>query len=411
MDNRKYSRRSFLDRSTRGLAAAGAMGIYGKLDLPEERVKHNSQKDIIFRDLGKTGVKLPIVSMGVMTATNPEVLVRAYEKGVRHFDTAELYQRGNSEKMIGDVINRMGVRDDVVISTKVWAISHNPKRRNEISNPSSPEKVRQYFIEDFEGCLERLKMDYVDILYQHNVTYDNSVNARVAMTNPGILEALEELKSTGRIKYTGATAHFNMASVLNEAARSGVFDVVQISYNFSMSDDDELKDAIKNAKDNKIGVVAMKTQTGGEGRDKTPINQTAVLKWVLRHEGVTTAIPGFTNFDHLDEDFSVASDLEYTSEEREFLESEDVIKKLDFCRQCSSCEDTCPRNADIPNLMRSHMYARKYGDFFEAKSTLKMGTENIISLYPCMECNECLAKCIRSVNISKNIEELKLLFA
>lgn len=97
--------------------------------------------------------------MGVMTATNPRVLERAYEQGIRHFDTAELYQGGNSEKMIGDVFERMGVRENVIISTKVWAVSHNPRRRNETTNPSPPEKVKRLFIEDVEGCLRRLKMD------------------------------------------------------------------------------------------------------------------------------------------------------------------------------------------------------------------------------------------------------------
>jgi len=73
----------------------------------------------IYRALGRTGISLPIVSMGVMNADVPGLIPRSYELGIRHFDTAAFYQQGRNEEMVGRMIKEMGVRDKVIISTKV----------------------------------------------------------------------------------------------------------------------------------------------------------------------------------------------------------------------------------------------------------------------------------------------------
>src|SRR5208337_2691153 len=73
---------------------------------------------VLQRTLGKTGLTLPIVSMGVMNADVPGLLRRAYELGIRHFDTAAAYQQGRNEEMVGKVIKDLGVRDKVTITTK-----------------------------------------------------------------------------------------------------------------------------------------------------------------------------------------------------------------------------------------------------------------------------------------------------
>ena len=56
---------------------------------------------MICRTLGRTGIRLPIVSMGVMNSNNPNLLKVGWQSGIRHFDTAWIYQAGNNEKMVG----------------------------------------------------------------------------------------------------------------------------------------------------------------------------------------------------------------------------------------------------------------------------------------------------------------------
>ena len=65
---------------------------------------------IIYRTLGKTGIKLPVVSMGVMRADNPNLVKAAYENGMTHFDTANGYQGGRNETMLGEIFREWECR-------------------------------------------------------------------------------------------------------------------------------------------------------------------------------------------------------------------------------------------------------------------------------------------------------------
>jgi len=102
-----------------------------------------------------------------------------------------------------------------------------------------------------------------------------------------------------------------------------------------------------------------------------PLNQPAMLKWVLQHPEITTAIPGYTTFDQLNESFTAASGLGYTAEEKAWLADKDVKLAIDFCQQCGTCLATCPRGVDVPTLMRTHMYAANYSNFDQARRTLE----------------------------------------
>jgi predicted aldo/keto reductase-like oxidoreductase len=152
----------------------------------------------------------------------------------------------------------------------------------------------------------------------------------------------------------------------------------------------------------------MKTQATGRGQT-APVNQTAALKWVLRNQDVTTAIPGYTNFDHMKEDFSVAYGLDYTDVEKKFLAEKNLQASVQFCQQCETCRLTCPNNVDIPTLMRTHMYAAKYGNFVHARSTLDEIAANV-SLNNCANCSDCNAKCANYVSIADNIRDLKTMY-
>ena len=103
--NTEFSRRDFLTKSTLGLASAGIIGVSGGKFDTFHPVR---SKEIIYRTLGKTGLRMPIVNMGVMNADNPEIVKQAYEDGVRLFDTASIYQGGRNEEMIGRYVKNQG---------------------------------------------------------------------------------------------------------------------------------------------------------------------------------------------------------------------------------------------------------------------------------------------------------------
>ncbi len=396
MKSNEWNRRDFI---VKPVLWAGAAIVIGEAEsLLGNPVSETVSSAILQRRLGKTGITLPVVSMGVMNADIPGLLRRAYELGIRHFDTAAGYQQGRNEEMVGNVIKEMGVRDKVVISTK------QPSR----NLPPNPAEAKKRFIEGVESSLKRLQMDHVDILYHHAV--DSVENAQAE----GPLEGLQSLKKDGKTRFIGISTH-RTVDVLNEAIRLNVFDVALVMLNYTMTHDSGILSTIERAAKNGIGIVAMKTQAGGAvkpdpklPKELPPASQTALLKWVLNHEFVTTAIPGFSTYEHLEQDFSVARNLTYTNEEKMFLADKSFAAQAEFCQQCGECKKDCPQQVDIAVLMRSHMYAVQYRNTGLARAMLA-STVPGHGLDACGGCESCPVTCRNTVQITRKIAELKAL--
>ena len=400
------SRRGFLTASISGLVSAGLVGIAPQAVLAQaDEKKKKSDGKIIYRKLGKTGMKVPIISLGVGGVGSPALVQSAYELGMRLFDTAANYANGRNEQMLGQVLHKLGVRDKSIIVSKIFV---RPQRQG-----VDAVTLKAKALSLLEGSLRRLKTDYIDILMVHDIFSVEEMN------QPGLLEAMQNLKKTGKVKAIGVSTHANMAVVLNEAARSGQWDVVLTSFNFTMADDAEMMSAIKAAADSGIGIIAMKTQAGGanwpnpesrQNYSSSTINK-AVLRWVMNNPFVHTAVPGVNNFDYLKEDWEIATSLEYPEDEKKILGDNNIKLSMGFCRQCKTCLASCPNDADIPTLMRTHMYAKQYSDFYLARTTFDSIPKNQ-SLSTCSSCSECVAQCAhKSVDIASNIANLKLIYA
>jgi len=402
----RLTRRSFMAAAASALATAGLAGVSPRSALAQAEAKSDKKLNgrIIQRKLGRTGLELPVVSMGVMNASIPEIIQASYELGMRHFDTAAWYQFGRNEQMVGNVIKNLGVRDKVVIGTKI----HTPDQRRGLT----PEQHKDKIIESTEASLRRLKTDYVDILYIHDMREVSEIS------DEGLIEGMKEVKRQGKARWIGVSTHTQMADQIAEANRVGGWDVILTAINFTMADDTALLKAIAEAAAKGTGIVAMKTLAGGSRWPNPESRQryesatiiSAALKWVLRNENIHTCIPGFTNFDHMRQDFAVVHDLEYTSQEESFLKDNSITLGMGFCRQCRGCLASCPRGVEIPTLMRTHMYAAQYSDFHQARATLD-SLPHKTGLAACSDCKSCTAECINSVDIRRKIEELKLIYA
>ncbi|MDR0824775.1 MAG: aldo/keto reductase, partial [Prevotella sp.] len=152
MKKKGVNRRDFLRLSA--TVGAGALLIPGTTASTLNKKTLQVAKEYPVRTLGKTGVQIPILSMGVMRADNPNLLKAAYNAGIFHFDTAHGYQNGRNEEMVGTFFEGKP-RDTYFISTKI-----------KIDYP-----LRDNFEQDLNDkvaiSLKRLKMDYVDIFYAH----------------------------------------------------------------------------------------------------------------------------------------------------------------------------------------------------------------------------------------------------
>ena len=392
MNNSQWNRRDFI---VKPILWAGAAGVLAKTDL---FATETTNSPLLQRRLGKTGLTLPVISMGVMNADVPGLVRRSYELGIRHFDTAAVYQNGRNEEMVGAVIKELGVRDKVIISTKQGI---------RLASQSASE-AKQRFIEGVEASLRRLQMDHVDILYHHGV------DSKEKATAEGPIEALQALKKAGKTRFIAISTH-NTVEVLNAVIPLNVFDVTLVTLNYTMAHDEEKLGTIEKAAKSGIGVIAMKTQAGGTvrpdakmPRELPPESQTALLKWVLNHEFITTAIPGFSTYEHLEQDFSVVRNLEYTDAEKRFLADKSFVAQAEFCQQCGQCREDCPKRVDVPALMRSHMYAVQYRNTGMARYVLAK-SEPGRGLDACRACVSCEARCRNSVQIGRKIEQLKSL--
>ncbi|MFC1481670.1 aldo/keto reductase, partial [Candidatus Neomarinimicrobiota bacterium] len=175
MTKNMLDRKNFLKSTVTGLAGISFLGSTVAPGIKNSEGDEDGAK-FIYRTLGNTGIKVPIVSMGVMNAHNPALVKAALDAGITHLDTAHGYQRGRNEEMIGKVVKDF-TRDSFTIGTKI------PGRMQD----SDKETIKE-FRRRFDLSLKRLQMDYVDILYLHGV--DTPEEA----TRPVFMEVMSALK-------------------------------------------------------------------------------------------------------------------------------------------------------------------------------------------------------------------------
>lgn len=148
--------------------------------------------------LGRTGLKVSKLSLGCMNfggytskEDSEQIIINAYNSGINLFDTANAYNKGKSEEILGSTLNKENIRDKVILATKV----HHPMDER---NPNASSIHRRHIIEQCEASLKRLKTDYIDIYQLHrpdpNIPIDET------------LRALDDLIRSGKVRYAGTSS-------------------------------------------------------------------------------------------------------------------------------------------------------------------------------------------------------------
>ncbi|MDR3340872.1 MAG: aldo/keto reductase [Candidatus Symbiothrix sp.] len=375
---KNMNRRKFLSVS----AIVGA----GAIMAPHAAVATVSAKNengaIPTRVLGKTGLKIPILSMGVMRADNPAVVRAAYNAGLTHFDTAHGYQNGKNEEMLGEFFKDKD-RSTFTIATKVKANLRSPNFETE-------------YEEQLNTSLRRLQMDYVDIFYTH------AIDSLGELNDPRLLKMLQKFKSEGKVKYVGFSTHANKPTQIDEAIKTGVYDVCLISYNFKLNILSEVDAAIQRGVDAGMGFVAMKSMTGGveDAAGKRKVDGAVCLRWVWQNKNITTTIPGFTSFDLLDNCLEAAHRPDLDANDKKYLAG--LIDKNEtlYCQNCEKCVSDCSKHLPIPTIMRAYMYNYGYKQPTLSKDTLM---ELALGINACSGCNSCTVKCPSGFKVADKI--------
>jgi predicted aldo/keto reductase-like oxidoreductase len=342
----------------------------------------------VYRTLGRTGLKITVVSFGAMLTPEPEVIRVAIEQGVNYIDTARKYMGGKNEEIVGKAVK--GMRDKVFIATK--------------TPPDS--KTKAEIIRDVETSLKTLGTDHIDVIQLHNLT------GKERIFIPETREALTLLKKQGKVRFCGVTTHKNEVEVLNALVDDPdrFFDTCLVKYNFKS--DKGVSVAIDRAASAGIGIIAMKTQTGGydtTGLGKISPHQ-AALKWVLQNPKVTAAIPGMKDLTHLREDIAVMG-MPFTYADLRRLDRYAEAIAPFYCSFCGSCETGCPRGVEISTVNRALMYAEGgYRDISLARATYAELPQQATAA-ACVECEGCAARCVNGLDIAVKMERARELLA
>ena len=343
----------------------------------------------VYRTLGRTGMKITVVSFGAMLTPESEVMKVAFDHGVNYVDTARRYMGGKNEEIVARALK--GRRDKMYVATKTKPDSH----------------TKEAIMRDVETSLKALDTDYIDVIQLHNLTSDNKDRMFIQETR----EALVKLKEQGKVRFFGVTTHKGQADVLNALVddREKFFDTALVGYNFKSSP--EIKEAIAKAARANVGIIAMKTQAGGyETTALGPISpHQAALKWALQNTHITAAIPGMRDMAELREDISVMG-MKFGYLDKLILKQYCDAVKSYYCHLCGECESSCPKGVMISTVNRCLMYREGYKEPELARSTYAE-IPAAVSASACLGCPDCVARCANGLDVAEKMDRARRMLA
>jgi uncharacterized protein len=335
--------------------------------------------------LGRTGMKISDISFGAdRLSPGQEDLVRhAFDAGINYFDTADNYRDGDSERTLGSALR--GKRDRVFLTSKMWA---------------SPDARKADIMQGLEGSLRRLQTDHVDIYFNH------AVNDPARLKNPEWFEFVETAKRQGKIRFSGMSGHAgHLTECLDYAIDTGQFDVILCAYNFGqdprfyqqflsgfdmVARQPDLPRVLVKARQHGVGVVVMKTLMGARLNDMRPYERggatfaQAAFRWVLSNRNVGGLIVSMTSRELIDEYLGASGWQTLHADDPALLRQYAQNHGTSYCRHaCNSCEGACPAAVEIPDVMRTRMYAVDYGDLRMARDEYARIQRNAAACLSC----------------------------
>ena len=330
--------------------------------------------------LGSTGITVPKNAFGALPIQRIDkdaaaaILRRAYDEGVRFFDTARAYS--DSEEKIGYALS--DVRDEIYIASKTMA------------------KTAEGFWKDLETTLTNLKTDHVDILQFHNPAFCPKPG-----DESGLYDAALEAKAQGKIRHIGITNH--RINVAKEAIESGLYETLQFPFSYLATDEE--KELPKLCAEKNMGFIAMKGLSGG-----LLTNAKACYAFMCEYDNVLP-IWGVQRMEELEQFLACGKEEpELTEDLRHVIQVDRDMLSGSFCRGCGYCLP-CPAGIEIPNAARMYLMVRRAP--VEAYTTPEW-KEKMKKIENCIGCNHCKDHCPYGLDtpnlLKENLEDYKRFF-
>jgi len=151
-----------------------------------------------YRTLGRTGVRVSSLALGTANFADPtpeaeakQILERAVDAGINMIDTGDSYAKGEAERIIGRALKGNGLRNQVLIATKVFPPTG--------PGPNDRGNSRLHILQACEDSLDRLQTDYIDIYFIHRFDPDTHQEETLA--------ALDDLVRSGKVRYVACSTH------------------------------------------------------------------------------------------------------------------------------------------------------------------------------------------------------------
>ncbi len=314
-----------------------------------------------YRVLGKTGLKISRMGFGGIPiqridAEGTKVLMHQLKAaGINYIDTARGYTV--SEEYLGYALE--GIREHFIIATKSMA------------------RTKEAMAADIDISLKNLRTDYIDLYQVHNATPEQ---LQQVMAPGGALEALKEAKAAGKIGHIGLTSHsldtFKIALDLDWV------ETFMFPYNIVETQAEKL---IAECAKRNIGFIDMKPLAGGAIEDAT-----LALRYICANDAVTVVIPGMAEPRELEQNMAAVNNTApLTAEEKAgFLEIRNQLG-TNFCRRCNYCQP-CSVGINISGCFLFDGYYSRYGLADWAKERYATVP---VKASACIGCGACEDRC------------------
>ncbi|MBQ6541194.1 MAG: aldo/keto reductase [Lachnospiraceae bacterium] len=363
----------------------------------------------------KYGQDLSILGFGCMRFTKKgagldldkaeQEIMEAFRSGVNYYDTAYIYP--GSEVLLGTVLEKNGIRDQVKIATK----------------------LPQYLVRNLQGAekffqeeLERLRTDHIDYYLMHMIT---DVAQWERLKQIGILDWIREKKASGAIRNIGFSFHGNTENFL-KVLEDYDWDFCQIQYNYQDETTQAGVDGLKAAAKKGIPVIIMEPLRGGKLVNLLPQKAKKLIaenergwspaawafRWLYNQPEVTVVLSGMNSLEMVRENVETASSAragEFTEEDFALLlEVKKMIRAGEKvgCTACRYCMP-CPQGVDIPGIFRCYnaMYFEgKAAGRYQFAQTVGM-TRKPAFATQCIGCGKCEKHCPQGIHIREKLKE------
>ncbi len=370
--------------------------------------KRFGKTDIQISRLGMGCMRLPLSDPADMKKIDMEHTELMFEElmdgGVNYFDTAYPYHGGESENVMGKLLEPY--RKDIILSTKApgWVYKE-------------PGDFRRVFDEQ----LEKLRTDYLDIYYLHGI---NEKEYKELDDKFGWIKKFAALKEEGLVRHLCYSFH-GPTEDLATLAEVDIFEAVLCQYSLlDMSN----AESMKKVKERDLGIAVMGPVAGGRITEFGPsvleqLNISAeerarfALQFVWSNPDVDCALSGMSSIEQVRENLLWASktaELNNDEIDSAVQVMTELKKKGEIrCTGCKYCMP-CPQEVNIPLILKFQIYH----DVYEMQNFAREKYDRIGKdpWYPgkpasaCTECGECEDKCPQDISIVERLAECRKLF-